>query len=70
MTIVHSIIEILSLLCVGLTPALVGAPRSTYVLEVGLALGATNLTINMPSAATEYAVAVAPAVTYYVKSVP
>jgi hypothetical protein len=44
-----------------------GPPPSTYVLEVGLAPGATNLTINMPSGATEYAVPVAPSGTYFVR---
>lgn len=43
-----------------------GLLPSAYVLEVGLTPGATNLTIDVPSA-TEYAVPDAPPGTYYVR---
>jgi hypothetical protein len=44
-----------------------GPAPSAYVLNVGLSSGATDLTIDVPSAASEYVVGGVPSGTYYVR---
>jgi hypothetical protein len=44
-----------------------GPLASAYLLEVGFSAGVTNLTVSVPAAFTEYAVASVPSGTYYVR---